>query len=178
MARIIYSLDEYAVIVEHIGEEVTRGQIEEMRRTRKRVDTMLGHVESGPYGHLSRLGRATGFGSRAGGHLRHRFQSSDLLSVIVKAVGPWQIVDDVDSRRTKPHDIGPRNDANPRPLKPAKKFAPSLRMVSSGDFAKGVVEHQGSARHPLWHNAFQAVQPQIRIAHGRAWQESIRKAVG
>lgn len=178
MARIIYSLGEYAAIVENIREDTSRAAIDSMRKTRQRMDNALDSAAA-KVGHLDRVGRATGYGRRAGAHVGHKSETGTLgLTLIVRATGPWQLRDNSRSGgNTAAHDIGPRPDANPRPLPPAKRYKPSLQM-RSGDFATGVVHHPGSSRSPYWHNAVQSVQPTITKLFGDDWRRAIEKAVG
>jgi len=175
MARIIYSLSEYTTIVENIGTDVSRAAIDSMRKTRERVDGRLTSAER-QVGLLSRVGRATGYGKRNGARLTHKMESRTLTSLIVRARGPWPLIDNsVSGGPTKGHWIGPRHDRNPRPLPPARRMKPSLQM-RGGDFASGPVWHDGSARRPLWHNTIQSVQPTIQKLFGDAWNEAIRRA--
>jgi len=180
MARIIHSLSEFAIIVEHIGDEVQEGAVESMRKTRDRVDSALSRAES-QIGHLDRVGGATGYGTRKGARVGHYFRNPNLTTLIVKKRGPWQLVDNsVSGGPTKPHDI-PVDLGNQRPLPPAKKYAPSLQF-RNGNFWRqannGVYHHDGSPRRPIWANFVQSVQPTITRLFGDNWNKKLREVIG
>lgn len=182
MARIINSLDEYAIIVQHIGTQIDRAAIDSMRKTRARVDQRLtaARHELAGGGHLSRVGRATGYGTRKGAFLSHTMESPTLANtLIVRAKGPWQLVDDsISGGPTAGHDIGPRHDRNPRPLTPAKRVSPSLEFRPGGEFSKSPVYHPGSVRRPVWRRFVRSIQPTIADLFGDDWRKAIAKAVG
>lgn len=182
MARIIRSLDEYVAIVEHIGTEVqSRAVVEGMRGTRTRLDGALKNAAASLGGSLSRVGGATGYGTRKGARLGHFFQNPNLHTLIVRKRGPWQLVDNtVSGGPTAPHEI-PVDHGNKRPLPPAKKYQPSLQF-RNGNFwieaNNGVRQHGGSPRRPAWANAIQSVQPTVRKLFGDEWRKAIARAVG
>lgn len=179
MARIIQSMSEFTVILQQIGTDVDRANIDSMRRTRERVDSKLKAVER-QVGSLSRVGGPAGHGARRGARLSHTMRSETLTDLIVRAKGPWPIVDNsVSPGRTKPHTIGPDNKRNPRPLPPAKGGIPKPSLeFRGGGFVRGAVSHPGSARRPLWSNFIQSVQPTISKLFGDEWNQALRKAVG
>lgn len=179
--RIITSLDQYAVIVAKIGTEVTQGEVRAMRATRERMDKALKSAESkiGSGGVMHRVGRATGEGTRAGGRASHVFQVPNLTTVIVRARGVWPLADNsFGGGSTAAHEIGPRPDRNPRPIREGGKYRPSLKFQGSGELVTKSVTHPGSARRPLWRNFVQFVQPTISKLHRDEWNASLARAIG
>lgn len=177
MARVIRNLNEYKFGLVAFDRGSANAQKTALRKSRTLADRRMGEAARKAGGNVHRLGRATGYGTRAGSKLGHKFVDNGPFSWTVTATGAWQIVDSSVSgnERTKPHLIKPRPDVNKRPLPPASKYRPSFQFRDGG-FGRGTVLHPGSARSAYWRNAIQAIQPKIINNHADAFKKAMDEA--
>jgi hypothetical protein len=176
------SADEFAVKLYRYGTALNRGQLEAMRNSRRRMEAALKRAAielAGPDQILSRVGRATGYGTRKGGKLTVRTQSETLaMSVTFIAGGPWSLRDStVSGGPTQAHVIGPRPDKNKRPLTPAVKYKPSMKF-RSGRYVSGIVRHPGSKRTDAWRRQVQSTSPRIIVEHAREFARAGTETFG
>ena len=174
MARVHRNINSFeAAVIAGVGRAVSDQQ-RQLRRTRLRALRALENAATRHGGTLSRVGRATGYGTRVGSRLGVEDRNIGRSVVAFRATGAWQLVDNSTSDGpTKGHFIKPRNDKNPRPLPPATTVRPTME-TRSGGFVRQPVWHPGSARRPYWRRAVQSVQPTIVAEHGRTFAESVR----
>jgi len=173
-------MGEFAAGLNGLNKTIRREQIRAMRKSGNRMDNALENarrrVPGG--GHLSRLGRATGHGTRQGATLGVNKTVVTDAAIIWRAKGPWQIVDSsISGGPTAPHPIGPRPDVNARPLTPATRYFPSMEFRGGG-FHRETYMHQGSPRVAAWAGAIQSTQPTITKIHRKAFYDAMIKTLG
>ena len=174
MARVHRNINSFEAAVLAGLDRAVQDQRKQLSKSRQRTLRALQNAATRHGGTLSRVGRATGYGTRVGSKLGVDVERRSLGAIVFKATGAWQLVDNSTSDGpTKPHWIGPRHDVNPRPLPPATTVRPTME-TRSGGFVRRPVWHEGSARRPYWRRAVQSVQPTIVAEHGRTFAESVR----
>jgi hypothetical protein len=175
MARgVSLSLDEFAGKLYLYGKVASERQIKAFEAGKRQVYRVLIRASSEAAGGdrvLSRVGKATGFGTRKGSRLGFKMIDDSKTSVTFKKIGAWQFVDNsVTSGSTKPHSIAPDPKRNKRPLPPATRYRPSMRAAAAGPFGGfigngGAVMHPGSARFPYWGRAIKSIQSKVVESH-------------
>lgn len=178
------SMDEFRAKVGRYAQTVTQRQVEALERSADFVGRNLANASRDAAGadrRLSRAGPAAGPGQRKGYFLGYIREQKDPLIVEFRKSGPWQFVDNsAGGGPTAPHTIGPRPDANKRPIPPSRRTAPSGRHAPalkfrSGGFSKSPVEHPGSARFPFWNRALYTGRSTVIELHRRAFAAAGRE---
>jgi hypothetical protein len=174
MARgVSLSLDEFAGKLYLYGRVASERQMQAFDRGKRQVYRVLIRASTEAAGSdrvLSRVGRATGFGTRKGSRLGFKMIENSKTSVTFKKIGAWQIVDSsVTDRPTIPHPIDV-NLRNRRPLPPATTYNPSMRGAKSGVFMRKApgtdgIQHPGSYRFPYWARAIRGIQGRVVEGH-------------
>lgn len=176
MARgVSLSLDEFAGKLYLYGKVASERQIKALESGKRQVYRVLIRASSEAAGGdrvLSRVGKATGFGTRKGSRLGFKMIEGSKTSVTFKKIGAWQFVDNsVTPGPTKPHKIAPDPKRNRRPLPPAKKYQPTMRTATGfvgkdGPFlGQAPVMHGGGKRFPYWGRAIKSIQGKVVESH-------------
>lgn len=170
--RGVSSLEEFATKLTSYRNLQSETQIRQLQEADKRFQRELIRASREAAGSdrvLSGVGAAVGFETRKGAPLGYNRVREGRMAIKFNKTGPWQFRDStMGGGDTNGHWIGPRPDMNPRPLPPARKYRPTLRVRKGGGRAHfgggshptgtflgqgGAVFHPGSFRRPYWRDA-------------------------
>lgn len=180
--KVIRSLDEFAAQFIIFGNQSRGKQRLALAQSTDRVERALNNAAARLAGGdriLSGVGRN---GAKLSVRTLPSFGDQDYMRVVFRKEGPWQIRDSsITGGNTRPRFSTPRNDKNPRPLPPGRKFMPSLKTkdgryfsnfnTGSGPYVN--VSLGTGARIPAWRNAVQSVQPVVIDLHQLAFDRAM-----
>jgi hypothetical protein len=180
--KVIRSLDEFAAQFIVFGKNSRGAQRLAVAQSTDRVERALSNAASRLAGGDRVLSGVGKNGAKLSVRTLPSFGDENYMRVVFRKEGPWQLRDSsVSGGNTRPRFSSPRNDKNPRPLVPARKFMPSLR-TRDGKFYSNFNTGSGpyvnvalgtGQRIPAWRNAVQSVQPVVIDLHQLAFDRAM-----